>query len=260
MNTTILNNRESEKGLLKALIVDADSSDRNALEILITSYNFIRIEGRASSLDSIIPIMLSKNIDFVFLNVAMPEITEFDAVENLSVFNIHPKIIFITAIQKNAINAMKGGAFDFLLKPFDKNEVHKLMMRLSKVQTNKEYTSSKTQRFSNLLNNHNRIRFNTRNGFLILDISDIQYIKAEWNYTTVYLRNYRTELLSINLGNIEKTLPYPKFFRINRSAIINIDYLSKVDRKTKTCVLIVNSETLSFEISTNRLKELCNIL
>jgi len=260
MDTTTLNNNQSQKTALKTLIVDDEDHARETLELLLSNYSFIQIEGVAPDVDSAIPILLSKNIDVVFLDVEMPKKTGFDLIETLNELNIHPKIIFITAYQKYAMKAIKCGAFDFLLKPFDKDDISDLMARLTKEYVINEENASKMKHLLKALKDTKRIRFNTRHGFMLLDPSEIHYIKAEWNYVTIYLNNHRTELLSINLGNIEKILPYPDFFRINRSMIININRLSKVDRKTKTCVLEVNQEAAEFKVSSNRLKELSKIL
>jgi DNA-binding LytR/AlgR family response regulator len=247
---------KTNTSVMRTLIVDDEKHSCESLHLLLSQYEFIQIDDSASSAENALSILVSRPIDLVFLNVELPRKSGFDLVEDLHQLNIYPRIVFITAFQKYAMKAIKCGAFDFLMKPFDRDDLHELIVRLTKEKSINKEMPFKIKNLLNILKEKERIRFNTRHGFVLIEPDDIQYIKAEWNYSTIYLRNFRTELLSINLGNIEKLLPKANFFRISRSVIINLDCLSRVDRKAKTCEIKTDVEILCFPVSSPHLKEL----
>ena len=85
---------------------------------------------------------------------------------------------------------------------------------------------------------------------------DIIFIQADWNYSEIFLEKDKHELVTINLGNIEKLLPPGDFARINRSVIINLRYLKKVQRGKRLCTLIKDTDTFVFKIPLLRIRQL----
>jgi two-component system LytT family response regulator len=66
---------------------------------------------------------------------------------------------------------------------------------------------------------------------------EILYIEADRNYSDVHLTNGKKQIVSMQLGQIEKAIPAAHFFRINRSVIINLTYFTHADQKHKKCFL-----------------------
>ena len=80
-------------------------------------------------MDSSGPMIREQVPDVLFLDVEMPGKTGFDLVGEIRKLGINPCIIFQTAFDKYAIEAIKNAAFDYLLKPIDKEE---LLLALAK--------------------------------------------------------------------------------------------------------------------------------
>lgn len=98
-------------------------------------------------------------------------------------------------------------------------------------------------------------RFNTRHGFVTLKIDDIVYCEASGNYTVLYFTKDHNELISRKLKQIETVLPNT-FFRLGRSYVVNLNYLYKVNRKTKTCELLKDGEKFKLTVSKAAIREL----
>lgn len=94
-----------------------------------------------------------------------------------------------------------------------------------------------------------KIRVPTRNGLLFLHPSEIVYIKADNNYTEIHTDKGVQEKLAMNIGKFHEMLPRKAFTRINRSIIINRQYLSRYDRATKTCTLVKNGDSWVFPVT-----------
>jgi two-component system LytT family response regulator len=163
-------------------------------------------------------------------------------------------IVFTTAFDKYAIEAVKQAAFDYLLKPVDPEELATTITRLKANTLQKDYES----RIENLLQNldkNKKLRFNTRTGFIILNSEDIIYIESDRNYSTIFLKGNRKEVITMNLGTIETLLP-GHFRRISRFHIINTEFIAQVDRKKRLCILTVDGVNHELPVNSKNIRGL----
>lgn len=197
--------------------------------------------------------------DLVFLDIQMPGLNGFDVLKQLKEASVEPAVIFVTAYDRFAIDAIKHAAFDYLLKPIDQKEYQQSIDRffsfLSKGQSPGLY-----RELLSAISPNRKIRFNTSGGFLLINMSDILYIQADWNYAKVYISRHRAETLTMNLGAVEKILPATSFVRINRSVIVNLDYLHRVKRFSRECILIKDGEEYVFSMPIIRIRQLEKML
>ena len=235
-----------KKGIT-AMIIDDEREAIDYLEILLNeSFPEVDVVSTACSSDEAIKKVFVKHPDLIFLDIEIDSLNGFDIVEKLEQENHFPYIIFITAYNKYAINAFKVNALDYLLKPV---EVEDLKRAINKYSAQKE-KDLQYQNIQNLLNNyHPKIRFNTRNGFILINPDEIVYCQADGNYSEIYVANQSKKVVSSNLKNLFKQLPNPQFKRISRYNIINEKYLIEVDRGKKECKLLVDGQEIVLNFS-----------
>jgi two-component system, LytTR family, response regulator len=239
---------------LRIYIVDDERSARELITNLLSDVDEIEIVGKSDSAENALKEIIEIKPDVVLLDIQMPRQDGFYLISRLQEYNVQPEIIFITAFEQYAIRAIKSSAFDYLLKPVKKSE---LILSLSKLALEKKSTDMK-EKFDFLiyqLSDHKKLKFKNRTGFYMIDPDEILFCRADSNYTVLELEGGRSFTVSMNLGKVEEILPDTCFFRISRSVIINIHFLSMVNRKTMTCEL-VNKETHVLSISRKYLKEL----
>ncbi|HPE55962.1 MAG TPA: LytTR family DNA-binding domain-containing protein [Bacteroidales bacterium] len=243
---------------LTALIVDDEEKARNLLENLVMEMSNIEIIAKASSVDQAFQMVLDLIPDIVFLDVEMPEKNGFELLKLLKNSIHSPFIVFITAYDKYAIEAFRYAAFDYLLKPVDKNDLHQTIVRILEQKVQIDF-SQRVELFFARLDHKHRIKLNTREGYILIDPQEIIYCKADGSYTEIYLKTGVMEISTFNLGKIADHLTFPNFFRISRSVVINLDFLKEVNRKKKTCILMFNGKNILFEIPRNTIKNLTDI-
>lgn len=90
------------------------------------------------------------------------------------------------------------------------------------------------------------IKFNSINGCIFVDPDDIGYVKADVNYSRIYFMDGRCEIVSLTLGKINAQLTSRNFLRIDRSHLINANYLFKVDISKGLCILLKSGKDLCF--------------
>ncbi|MFZ0283042.1 MAG: LytTR family DNA-binding domain-containing protein [Bacteroidales bacterium] len=245
---------ESTRSLISVAIVDDEEHCIKSLEQYLSNDDRINIIATIKDPVSAIEQILEKKPDLLFLDIQMPGMTGFDILEVLNKTSVNPFVIFITAFEDYAVQAIRASAFDYLLKPVDKAELAVSVERA----INKIYQEEFENNYSALLahTSEKRIRFNTTGGFIMIDPKEIIFIQADWNYSEIHINKDRFEVVVINLGTIEKLLPKGDFARINRSVIINLKYLDKVIRGKRLCIMKKDDDTFTFRIPLRRIRDL----
>lgn len=234
---------------INALIVDDEDSARKLLHNLLADLQCFSDIRMASSASSAREILIQFDPDLIFVDIKMPVEDGFTFVSNLPIKDVKPAIVFVTAYDQFAIKAIKNQALDYMLKPVDRRE---LKLCVEKFIENKQNAENQvSEKFS-------RIRINTRTGTVFINPATVLYCKADGNYTII-CTGEKQHLCSLNLGKVEELLTGKWFFRLGRSHIINREYISMLDRKECTVVLVRDGETAKLRVPRHHLKELDNI-
>lgn len=116
------------------LIVDDAAFIRKMLKNIIESNSDYTVIGEASTGAEAIELAEKLNPNIITMDVTMPEMNGIEAVKEIKKLNINSKILMITAIgqQDLVIEALKLGAEDFIMKPFDEDRVIASIKRVLK--------------------------------------------------------------------------------------------------------------------------------
>jgi two-component system, LytTR family, response regulator len=239
---------------LSALIVDDEESARKLLNKLLEETLFFSkiVEAQSATLAN--NILNDFEPDIIFLDIKMPGKDGFSFVNDLKQNNQKSGIVFVTAYDQFAIKAIKSRAFDYLLKPVNRKELKQCILRfteqkkLDELNVKPDKTTESTTKIS-------RIRVNTRTGTLFINPSSILYCKADGNYTSI-CTGEKQHLCSLNLGKVEDLLKGSRFVRIGRSLIINIEYITLLDRKESAITLVREKEAVILKVPRQHLKDL----
>lgn len=238
---------------IKVIVVDDEPEARELLVTLLEDYPNIIVTAQTGSVDEALGVIATDQPDLVFLDIHMPKKTGFDLVIALRNLNIKSHIIFVTAYDQYAIQAVKHAAFDYLLKPINEEELKNAITRFQS-ERSKIDLSDKLEVLFNSFNGNSRLRFYTRNGFIFINLHEIIYLEADGNYSNIYLLNNKNVTITQSLGQIENELSSKEFFRVNRSAIINLKFLTRVNRRSKMCHISTGEIDLEFSITLEQIK------
>ncbi len=159
------------------------------------------------------------NIDIVFLDVDMPQLSGLDVADNIA---SHAAIIFTTAFPNYAVQAFEKNGSDFLLKPISFERFTKSVTKvqnLVKSQKAVEHPQEEEYFFINP---------GTKGKVVQLRYSDIQYIEGLKNYVMIYTADNKY-ITYLSIQEIEKSIPLTRFVRIHKSFIVNIDKIKYID-------------------------------
>ena len=205
---------------LKSIIVDDEWLVREELKTMLAFYSEIQLVGDAANVPQAIELIQAVKPDVIFLDIQMPGATGFDLLERT---DVNSEIIFITAYDQYAIKAFEVNALDYLLKPINKDRLAKTIQRLL---TTERSTSRSSQKLG-----YDDVVYLLVNGSLkFIKVSLLKCIIAVGNYSYIYYKDRKKELVSKTLLEWEKILPANYFVRIHRSTIVNFEYVVQVKK------------------------------
>jgi len=240
---------------LTAFIVDDELDARQALEMLLQKeFPQIEISAQTDNAQNALELIMDKSPDLLFLDIQMPGNDGFWLADKISKLKIKPCIIFVTAYDEYAIEAIKYAAFDFLTKPVIPDVLRETIKRFNK-SYGENIQNQKFDRLNEFLN-RNKIKFNTFDGFVLLDYRDIIFCEADGNYSNIHLINGKKEIVTLQLGVVEKKLSEFSFIRANRSLLINVNYIEKFNRLKRIVSLSDVLQKYEFKVSYSGIKRL----
>lgn len=216
---------------MRCIIVDDEPLAREGLELKVQKTGFLELVGMFSGGLSANQFLAENAVDLIFLDIQMPDLT---GLELLRTLKNPPLVIFTTAFSEYALEGFELDVVDYLLKPIDFQRFIKASNRAREIW---EQTRPKKANDVNIPNEFIYIRADRQ--FIKVFFKDIRYIEGKGNYAIVHTINEKW-MTAISLKQILEQLPDTQFARINKSYIVNINYIQRVlpdfillDKKTE---------------------------
>ncbi|MFT4016743.1 MAG: LytTR family DNA-binding domain-containing protein [Agriterribacter sp.] len=214
--------------MIKTIIVDDEPKGRLALQEKIKAHcPTVEIVGQAGNGLEAITLIDNLKPELLFLDIEMPQMNGFEMLRKLKEKNFF--IIFTTAYDQYAIQAIKYAAFDYLLKPIDIEEL--------KTAVNKIKTTSENQFIAQLkllqenlalpVKKLHKLAIPSLESILFLEIHHIIHLEANSNYTNIYMADKTKIIASKTLKEFSELLPADIFFRTHHSHIINLNFIKR---------------------------------
>lgn len=232
---------------MNAVIIDDENKARSVLRTLLNEEcPEVNVLGEASDLLEGVTLIKATKPDIVFLDIEMPE---HSGLEILSFFEEEPisfQIIFTTAYNQYAIDALKLSAIDYLLKPIDDEEL-KLAISKAKVALSQHLVNDRLKNIEKAFQqlSLNKIALEVPKGIMFVAHEDIILFEADGVYTKVYLQNGKTELITKTLKYFtDQLVDKPIFYKPHRSYLINLKYMSRLVKKDSYHLVLENNKTI----------------
>ncbi|TKD68249.1 LytR/AlgR family response regulator transcription factor [Pseudalkalibacillus hwajinpoensis] len=205
---------------IKILIVDDERYSRQELVHLLGQFQQIDVLGEADSGEAAIIKALQLQPDVVFLDVEMPRMNGMEAAKALLELKKPPLIVFATAYPEFAAEAFRYEAVDYLLKPYDEDQLKQTVQRLEKfVQPPKKEEQEPLKK--------SKLSIEIEGDIHYLDPSDILYIFRDDKISRIITRNSDYEVKS-TLKELESRLSSHSFFRIHKGYVVNLQYVTRL--------------------------------
>lgn len=230
---------------LKAIIIDDELiSLQNLKQKLVEFCPDIQIVATAQKPEEAILLIRQYTPDVIFLDIEMPRMSGFRILDELN--DLHFEIIFTTAYNHYAVDAIRVKAFDYLMKPVGIKDLQNAVERLLKHQAEKMENRLETPRVYHppFKNQDEKISIPTSDGLEFIPIKKIVHIVSSSNYSKIFLNDGKSIFVTRLLGEFEEMLAPYNFFRVHNSHLINLTYIKKYIRGEGGQVIMQNGEVI----------------
>jgi DNA-binding LytR/AlgR family response regulator len=206
---------------IKCITIDDEPLALKQISGFVRETPFLELVASCKSAFEAMEVLTKENIDLMFVDIQMPDLTGIDFVKSL---NKEQKIIFTTAYQEYALEGFKVDALDYILKPFGYNEFLK--------------AANKAKSYFELLQK-STIQADSKADYLFvkseykikrINLNDILYIEGLREYVKIVLKKEKPVLSLMSLKSLEEKLPSERFMRVHRSFIVNLNEVQTIER------------------------------
>jgi two-component system, LytTR family, response regulator len=217
--------------ILKAILVDDELNSLQNLQFKIREYcPSIRVVDQTQNPEEAIRMIQQHKPDVIFLDIEMPRMSGFKMLEQIA--EVDFEVIFITAYNHYAINAIRISAFDYLVKPVAIEDLQQTVDRLGNFSVKKTRERAKLlkQNLANPKSQEDHIAIPTNDGLEFIQIKQIIRIESSSNYSKLILQNGQQLLVTRQLKDFEELLQDYRFYRVHHSHLVNLNFIAKYIR------------------------------
>lgn len=234
---------------ITAVIIDDNEDAIALLEIYLQAFKEIKVVGSTVSPQKGVKIIHKLIPDIVFLDIDMPEMNGLEVGQIILDSHLKTEVVFTTAHSQYAFPALNIKPLDYLVKPFGPAELIAVINRFKNKQKTKEF-ERKMDLFIRAKKINHKIKLTNRNGFVLINPNDIMLIRAEGNYCRIYLKTGKDEEITQTIIKVAELLNSSNILRAHRSAYVNTQYITRIDKKRR--VVYLTHEQFSLEEVMNR--------
>ncbi len=214
---------------LTALVVDDEPIMCAALRQQLDKFPLIEVVGECQDGSEALEKVERLKPDIVFLDIRMPGLSGIDVAAVLDQMDLAPEVVFVTAYDDYALKAYEVSAVDYILKPFDREDIIRVLRKIRRFRalqatplpqgdTMPEIKESRPSKFC--LYAGERME--------IVDVKNIKLFLVERGEVYAYTADEARFSVKQSLQEIEQKLDSQSFFRCHRNFIVNIDFVKTV--------------------------------
>lgn len=213
---------------ISCIIVDDEPLAVKLLESFVAKTPELELLGSFTDSVEAINAIKEQQPNLLFLDIQMPDL---NGMELAHMIPSETRVIFTTAFKEYAFESYEVKALDFLLKPIRYN---KFMVAVEKA---KEWFSAQGAATNANVPSAKSIFLKVDGEYQQIAFSQILYVCGMKDYVMFYLEDVRKPLIThLTMKSVEDMLPPQQFMRVNRSYIVALEKIRKVDRND--CIYI----------------------
>lgn len=242
---------------LKVFLIDDEPLALKRLSRLLNETEKVEIIGQTIEPLEALKIILHLNLDAIFLDIQMPELTGFELLKKLKNY---PPVIFTTAFDEFALKAFDVYSIDYLLKPIENERLKMALEKLKKLVSTNDSTAKIEKLLENISNKQDvsttRIASRIGGKIQILDINEITHFFAQDKLTFAKTMTGKEFPLDDSLNSLEEKLDERTFLRVHRSSIVNLNFIEEVHGwfSGKVLIRLKDADKSEIVVARNRVK------
>ena len=207
--------------MINAVVVDDEPESRENLCGLLAKYcPNVTVVAAVPNIDLAEAAINEHVPDLLFLDIEMPNGNGFDLLDRFE--ELPADVVFVTAYEQYALNAIKRYALDYILKPINVDELVRAVERKLALDAPQRLRMGLMRTEQQRPDSLKRIALPSAKGLQLIDIADIVRCEADDHYTTFHTADKKRYVVTRNLGEYEEMLAPHGFFRIHHAHVVNL--------------------------------------
>ena len=244
---------------IRCLAIDDEPLALQQLVAYIGKVPFLELAAQCQSALEARQFLENDTVDAIFCDINMPYLNGMDFVKSLVV---PPLVVFTTAYDEYALKAFDYNCADYLLKPISDEALEKALIRCEKHLS--RMSGAQVREMSGEIvrrevKYRKRLFLDYGQGTLICPVSKLAYVFTERGYTRVFMDDGRFGSTDNSLSELTESLDPTQFFRVNRQAIVNIDFVDAIEHglgRDFIAKLRAPFQKISLEMTAEKMKQL----
>jgi DNA-binding LytR/AlgR family response regulator len=216
-------------GRLSILVVDDEQPVRDELAYLLQRDGRVREVRAADSGTNALQVLRERDVDAVFLDIAMPGLTGLDLAAVLARFRTPPRIVFVTAHAEHAVDAFDLHAVDYLLKPVREQRLREAVRRI--VEDGPPQVGDDT------------IAVELGGVTRLVTRSAVSYVEAQGDYSRLHTAT-GSHLVRLPISSLEERWRETGFIRIHRSLLVSLPHIEQIREEDGRVAVVVAGREL----------------
>ena len=214
--------------MMKTIIIEDKAYIRKALlNLLKLTETDVQIVGECESVKDAVIVANACKPDLIFLDINLLDGTAFDFLAQTVHLNF--KVIFTTAYEEYALQALKIGAVDYLLKPVDIDELKIALEKVKNLPVKEQRQQIDTVK--KIWNKENgKLILSLQDSFQVIDLDELMYCESDKGYTSFYSSNGEKHMASKTLKEFEERLSDANFTRPHQSFMVNLKFIDRYEK------------------------------
>ena len=207
--------------MITCIAIDDEPLALKQIVSYINKTPYLQLLGNFSGALKAIEFLNNTDIDLMFVDINMPDLSGLDFVKSLV---NPPKIIFTTAYSEYAVEGFKVDAADYLLKPIAYSEF------LNATEKTKNRYFKEDDNVETVKNNEQFLFIKSEYKIIRIDFNNIKYIEGMRDYVRIHLDEQKPIMALMGMKKLQEHLPKNKFMRVHRSFIVNLNKITTIER------------------------------
>lgn len=171
-----------------------------------------------------------QDVDLIFSDIELLDGTSFQIFEQVQ---ITCPIIFCTAFDQYILKAFQTNGIAYLLKPYNgdkfKEAIDKYKLLFDANGGIEQSTMAELKQIVSAKSYKQRFSIKRKDGIKLMNVDDIIGFQANGDFSFAYDNIGQKHMVNFSLGDIESKVDPNRFYRINRSEVVNIDFIEKIE-------------------------------
>jgi two-component system, LytTR family, response regulator len=210
---------------LRVIIVEDLILLREDLEDFLKEQAGLTVIGACGTVQEALVLIHDTRPDLLLLDIGLPDGTGFDILQQMQ--PVQSKVIFLTAHQEFAIQAIRYGAIDYLLKPLNYDELRDALKRVISAQPLLQEQIDITLQSFRKNKLQDQLALRSQQLVQVVALNEICYLQGDNHYTTVFLNGGKKVLTTKILKDYEELLSGTTFLRTHQSYLVNKLYIDR---------------------------------